>query len=277
MEEENVNILNFDDALKALNTVSEAFNVNIWVPSKQKEYSFKELEAKQQKNMLSSAMNSSVYNTSFVKNMYNVINSNFLDKENKNIINDFTIFDKFAIAVSLKDKISDETSITFDEKNNIVKKLSLKPIIEKFKTFNTPKSEFLEVDNENFKIKLEISVPTILEELEYEEQINKKEKKVDDIKNTDDIQKIISEAFIGETTKYIKMIYVNGNDLGFNNIDFIKKIRLVEKLPSGILQKILQIVSNWKKEVDSILTVETEVDGKNYTKIISIDGVFFLS
>jgi hypothetical protein len=277
MEEENVNILNFDDALKALNTVSEAFNVNVWVPSKQKEYSFKELEAKQQKNMLSSAMNSSVYNTSFVKNMYNVITSNFLDKENKNIINDFTIFDKFAIAVSLKDKISDETSITFDEKNNIVKKLSLKPIIEKFKTFNTPKSEFLEVDNENFKIKLEISVPTILEELEYEEQINKKEKKVDDIKNTDDIQKIISEAFIGETTKYIKMIYVNDNDLGFNNIDFIKKIRLVEKLPSGILQKILQIVSKWKQEVDSILTVETEVDGKNYTKIISIDGVFFLS
>jgi hypothetical protein len=277
MEEENVNILNFDDALKALYTVSEAFNVNVWIPSKQKEYSFKELEAKQQKNMLSSAMNSSVYNTSFVKNMYNVINSNFLDKENKNIINDFTIFDKFAIAVSLKDKISDETSITFDEKNNIVKKLSLKPIIEKFKTFNTPKSEFLEVDNENFKIKLEISVPTILEELEYEEQINKKEKKVDDIKNTDDIQKIISEAFIGETTKYIKMIYVNGNDLGFNNIDFTKKIRLVEKLPSGILQKILQIVSKWKQEVDSILTVETEVDGKNYTKVISIDGVFFLS
>lgn len=277
MEQENVNILNFDDALKALNTVSEAFNVNVWVPSKQKEYSFKELEAKQQKNMLSSAMNSSVYNTSFVKNMYNVIVSNFLDKENKNIINDFTIFDKFAIAVSLKDKISDETSITFDEKNNIVKKLSLKPIIQKFKTFNNPKSEFLEVDNENFKIKLEISVPTILEELEYEEQINKKEKKVDDIKNTDDIQKIISEAFIGETTKYIKMIYVNDNDLGFNNIDFIKKIKLVEKLPSGILQKILQIVSKWKQEVDSILTVETEVDGKNYTKIISIDGVFFLS
>lgn len=277
MEEENVNILNFDDALKALNTVSEAFNVNVWIPSKQKEYFFKELEAKQQKNMLSSAMNSSVYNTSFVKNMYNVINSNFLDKENKNIINDFTIFDKFAIAVSLKDKISDETSVTFDEKNNIVKKISLKPIINKFKTYNTPKSEFLEVDNENFKIKLEISVPTILEELEYEEQINKKEKKVDDIKNTDDIQKIISEAFIGETTKYIKMIYVNDNDLGFNNIDFIKKIRLVEKLPSGILQKILQIVSKWKQEVDSILTVETEVDGKNYTKIISIDGVFFLS
>ena len=95
MEQENVNILNFNDALNALNTVSESFNVSVWVPSKQKEYSFKELEAKQQKNMLSSAMNSSVYNTSFVKNMYNVINSNFLDKENKNIINDFTIFDNF--------------------------------------------------------------------------------------------------------------------------------------------------------------------------------------
>jgi hypothetical protein len=191
MEEENNNILNFEDALKVLDTVSETFNVNVWIPSKKKEYTFKEIDAKQQKNMLSTAMNSSIYNTNFVKNLYSILNSNFLDKKNSEDLNNFTVFDKFSIAVSLKDKISDETSITFDEKNNIVKKVSLKPIIEKFKTFETPDNEFIEVDNQNVKIKLEISVPTIQNELQYEEQLHKKEKKVDDIKDSDEIQRII--------------------------------------------------------------------------------------
>jgi hypothetical protein len=276
MEEDN-NILNFEDALRALDSVSQTFNVSVWIPSKKKEYTFKEVDAKQQKNMLSSAMNSSIYNTNFVKNLYNILNFNFLDKENVKDLNTFTVFDKFAIAISLKDKISEETSVTFDEKNNIVKKISLKPIIEKFKTFETPKDEILEVDNQNFRIKLELSVPTIEKELQYEEQIHKKEKKVDDIKDNDDIQRIVSEAFIGETTKYIKNIYINDNNLNFENVDFLKKIKLVEKLPSGILQKILSVVSKWKSEIDSVLTISTVEDGKTYTKILNIDSVLFLN
>jgi len=277
MEEENNNILNFEDALKVLDTVSETFSVNVWIPSKKKEYTFKEIDAKQQKNMLSTAMNSSIYNTNFVKNLYNILNSNFLDKKNSEDLNNFTVFDKFSIAVSLKDKISDETSITFDEKNNIVKKVSLKPIIEKFKTFETPDNEIIEVDNQNVKIKLEISVPTIQNELQYEEQLHKKEKKVDDIKDSDEIQRIVSEAFIGETTKYIKTIYINDNNLNFENVDFLKKIKLVEKLPSGILQKILAIVSKWKAEIDSVLTLSIVEDGKTYTKVLNIDSVLFLN
>jgi len=276
MEEEN-NILNFEDALKVLDTVSETFSVNVWIPSKKKEYTFKEIDAKQQKNMLSTAMNSSIYNTNFVKNLYSILNSNFLDKKNSEDLNNFTVFDKFSIAVSLKDKISDETSITFDEKNNIVKKVSLKPIIEKFKTFETPDNEIIEVDNQNVKIKLEISVPTIQNELQYEEQLHKKEKKVDDIKDSDEIQRIVSEAFIGETTKYIKTIYINDNNLNFENVDFLKKIKLVEKLPSGILQKILAIVSKWKAKIDSVLTLSIVEDGKTYTKVLNIDSVLFLN
>jgi hypothetical protein len=277
MEQENVNILNFDDALRALDTISEVFSVNVWIPSKKKEYLFKEIDAKQQKTMLSSAMNSSVYNTTFIKNLYEILNSNFLDKENIKDLKDFTIYDKFSIAISLKDKTSDETSITFDETDNIVKKVSLNPIIEKFKTFETPENQFLEFDNQNIKVKLEISVPTIGKELEYEEQIHKKEKKVDDIKNNDEIQQIISEAFIGETTKYIKNIYINENDLNFQNVDFIKKIKLVEKLPSGILQKVLKLVSKWKAEIDSILTISIEENGETYTKVLNIDSILFLN
>jgi hypothetical protein len=277
MEDKNDNILNFDDALRALDAISEAFNVSVWIPSKKKEYLFKEIDAKQQKNMLSSAMNSSVYNTTFIKNLYDILNSNFLDKENLKDLKDFTVYDKFSIAIALKDKTSEETSVTFDEKDNVVKKISLKPIIERFKTFETPENQFLEFDNQNIKVKLEISVPTIGKELEYEEQIHKKEKKVDDIKNNEEIQQIISEAFIGETTKYIKNIYINDTDLNFQNVDFTKKIKLVEKLSSGILQKVLHTVSEWKSKIDTILTVSVEENGKTYTKVLNIDSLLFLN
>ena len=277
MEDKNDNILNFDDALRALDAISEAFNVSVWIPSKKKEYLFKEIDAKQQKNMLSSAMNSSVYNTTFIKNLYDILNSNFLDKENLKDLKDFTVYDKFSIAIALKDKTSEETSVTFDEKDNVVKKISLKPIIERFKTFETPENQFLEFDNQNIKVKLEISVPTIGKELDYEEQIHKKEKKVDDIKNNEEIQQIISEAFIGETTKYIKNIYINDTDLNFQNVDFTKKIKLVEKLSSGILQKVLHTVSEWKSKIDTILTVSVEENGKTYTKVLNIDSLLFLN
>jgi hypothetical protein len=62
--------LNFNNALEAIEAISNSFTVDAWVPSKEKFYSFKEIDAKQQKTLLSSAMNSSVYNTNFVKTFY---------------------------------------------------------------------------------------------------------------------------------------------------------------------------------------------------------------
>ena len=107
--------------------------------------------------------------------------------------------------------------------------------------------------------------------------MHKKEKRVDDIKNTEDIQKILSEAFVGETSKYIQNIWINDTDINFNNFDFSKKIKIIEKLPSGLIQKILEIVSKWKKNYDEILTVETVENESTYKKVLTIDSLLFLS
>jgi hypothetical protein len=52
-----------------------------------------------------------------------------------------------------------------------------------------------------------------------------------------------------------------------------QKNAVIEKLPSGLIQKVLEQISLWKKELDSILTVNYQ----NYTKAISIDSLLFLS
>lgn len=268
--------LNFDNALQAIEAISNSFTVDAWVPSKKKYYSFKEIDANQQKKLLSSAMNSSVYNTNFVKTFYSILDENFVGDE-KEELKTFTIFDKASIALALKSKISKDASVIFDEDKNNIKKINITPIIEKFKNFQTPESENVELKNEENNIKLGIFVPTVGKELDYEEEIHKKEKRVDDIKNTEDIQKILSEAFVGETSKYIHTIHINDTDINFDSFDFSKKIKIVEKLPSGLIQKILEIVSKWKKEFDEILTVEFTENEKTYKKVLSIDSLLFLS
>ena len=67
------NNLNFEQLLQAIEQVSDTFNVNVWIPSKQNFYNFKEIDAKQQKNLLSSAINSSIYNANFVKTFYKIL------------------------------------------------------------------------------------------------------------------------------------------------------------------------------------------------------------
>jgi hypothetical protein len=54
---------------------------------------------------------------------------------------------------------------------------------------------------------------------------------------------------------------------------YAQKTRLIEKLPSTLIQKIIDTISNWKNEIDDILRVKHE----EYTKIISLDGSLFLS
>ena len=267
---EETNILSFNDAFAALNSASEAFKVNIWIPSLGKYLTFKEIDAKQQKNILSAAIDNAVYNSDFVKVFYNILKENLLN-EDSSIVDNLTITDKSFIAITLRKQISSEISISFSE--DVSEKVSLDDIISKFGSYVPPNPESLEIKNNGVSISAVISIPSIKDELLYEEDFQKTYKKVDDIKTTKDVQSLVSEAFIGETSKYISKVSVNGAEFDFKDLTFVQRIKVVEKLPSGLIQKILGTISEWKKNVDSFLTVNS---GEK-SKVISIDSVLFLS
>jgi hypothetical protein len=275
-KEEINNILDFENALKVLDEASETFQINVWIPSKNQFLKFKEIDAKQQKDLLNAAMDNSIYNSSFLKVFTEIINSNLLEEE-KSILEDIVAADKASIAIALKNQISEDIKVIFDEKNNIIEKINIKPIIEKFKNFKTKISSFVLLENESVQIKAEICQPNLKKELEYSENLNKQYKKADQIKTNEEVQTIISDAFIGETSKYIKNIWINNQEVCFDNITINQKNAIVEKLPSALMQKILEQVSDWKKELDNVLTVTKTLNNKEYTKVIAIDSLLFLS
>jgi hypothetical protein len=264
------NTLDFTQAIEALQQVSESFTVNVWIPSLNKHIEFKQLDAKQQKNILSSAMDTSVYNTSFIKTFYNIIKENILDKTIN--VNEFTLLDKLNIGLCLKSKLSENATLFFGKNKEIPLKINVNEIIEKIETCKIPENEIIESKNSDFSIKVELKYVTIGVEYEYDAQY-KGNKKTEDLKKTEDVQKIISDAFIGEISKYLHNIWINDNLLDFNKLSFDQKIKIVEKFPSSILQKIIDKISIWKSNIDNILSIKHEEE----TQTITLEPSLFLS
>ena len=120
MNEDNI-ILDFDKALNLIDSVSDSFKVDIWIPSIKKTLSFREVEAKQQKALLSSAMEKTIYNSSFSKIFQEILNKNLIETEDfkKEDLNNLNIFDKASIALHLKNRISNKTKVIFNSEENI--------------------------------------------------------------------------------------------------------------------------------------------------------------
>lgn len=266
---ENVT-MDFNKALEALNQVSESFTVDAWVPSLNTYVTFKQLDARQQKELLGSVIDTSVYNTGFVKAFYDILKNNILTQNVD--VDSFTLVDKTCIGLYLKNQISEDVTVFFGEKNDISQKYPLKDILEKFKSYKTPEPLSLEEVSDKFSLKVELSYPTVKVEYDYDTQ-NKNQKKAEDVKTTEDIQKLVTESFLNEISKYINKILINDTEIFFSQMTFNQKTKLVEKLPSTLLQKIIDQIGVWKSEIDDILRVKYE----NYNKVITLDGSLFLS
>jgi hypothetical protein len=267
-------VLNFDKALQILTQASDSFTLDVWIPSLNKNVVFKQLDAKQQKELLSSVMDTSVYNVNFIKTFYNILKTNITEKDIS--VDSFTLFDKIIIALCLKKQISKNINVVFDEKLQISEKFDIDDILEKTKTYITPEPFIAESSNEKFSIKVELTYPTVKKEYDYDTDY-KKNKKTEDLKSTEEVQNIISEAFIGETSKYINKIWINDNEIDCNKITIHQKIRIIETFPSSLVQKILEQIAVWKKSVDDALTVKKTLDNKEYTKVISVDSLMFFN
>jgi hypothetical protein len=273
MNDENV-VLDFDKALNLIDSISDTFKVDIWIPSIKKTLPFKEMEAKQQKMLLSAAMETNIYNYLFSKNFYEIIKQNLIETEEfkKQNLEDLNIFDKASIAIHLRNQISNTLKITFNAEQKISSVINLTSIIDKLKNIEYKDNIVVGLDD-TIDMKVLLKLPSIKNETIYDEEISKSFKKTNDIKTDDDIKNIVTEAFISEASKYISKIYVSSQEIDFYQLTLKQKIQITEKLSSTIMQKILETVSEWKTILDDTL----EVTYEDYTSYVKIDSILFLN
>jgi hypothetical protein len=263
----------FNEVLDNLKNLSNSFVVDVTIPSLNQIVQFKELNTKQQKKLLETITDTSIYKTDFSKIFLQVIKENIVT-ENINI-NKLTIYDKILIGLFLRSKISDTLNVIFDENSPVYSEnIELNPIIEKSKGYIHPSTEEICILKNNSEIKVELSVPTIELESKYESEISKNSKKIENVKNINEIGNVLSEAFISEVSKYINKITFDDQLIDLNVLTINQRIKICEILTADLTQKILQKISEWKKDIDYVLTVASK--DNTYNKVVSLDNLLFL-
>jgi hypothetical protein len=264
LEQTNVT-LNFVDALKALDKVStENFVSKIWIPSKQTEVQVKEINAKQQKKLLQSALEELTTRASFTEIFYNILSENILDKE---VLKTLTSVDKISLALGMRNQISNKLTVEIQEDPQVTQVVDLNQIMLKFKNLTHPSPKPIAVGD----IVIEVSVPTIESEIKFE-QLQTKNKQTNEVEM---IKATIVEAFLIETSKYVTKMVINGIDVNLSPLTAAQKVNLVEKLPANAIQNILEYIAELKQNIDNVLMVHNEE--YKVSKPITIDSSLYLN
>lgn len=248
---------NVNDILKQLNALNISNSIDVYIPSLEKTIKFKNLNLKQQKELLKSSIDETLTRLTFINNFYNIIEENAL--EPIDVANLF-VFDRFAIAVALR-AAGLNSNYTIDSKV-----LDLKDILNQINKIEHNKqllSTTISIDN----ITLKLEAPTLGTEREVSIRTALQLKDTPD----KDVKTIIGELFVYEIIKYIDTITFFTSEgeqtSSFKQLTVEDRLAVAEKLPSTLISKILDFIKIYRAYENSYIT---------YNEVtINIDSSFF--
>ena len=261
------------DIIDALNEINKSSAYKVFIPSLNKEISFKQLTTEQLKVLYTTTANPSYTNFEFNIKINEIIKTNCLDKDIN--IDNLTVYDKILFFLKTKiECISPEFRFNLTSKeiknNNIQTDFVLFSIAEHFNNVN--KTELPELTKEiiydNFKIIC--NIPTL-----------KTENKIDDALlsiafDTDDVSVIVSSTFIGEIAKYIKRVIIKDQIIEFNALSFAESSNIIESIPAFVMKDALTFIEESKKTINKLLTCKVKIDNDIVLdKEIPFNGLFF--
>jgi len=248
---------NVSDILKQLDTLNESTGINIFIPSLKKTVKFKNLNLRQQKDLLKSSVDETLTKLSFIVNFYSIIQDNIIDTID---INTLYVFDRAAIALSLRqnglDSIYTTNDVTIDL-NDVIKQIpNIAVTADKLATT---------VNVQNLSI--DLSVPTLSVDRDISSSTINKLKGLQD----KDIKTLVGELFIHEIVKFIRTVTFKAETgdtvLSFDNLKIEDKVAIIEKFPSTLTNKILEFIKTYR-DVEAKFTTIGDTN-------IEIDGSFF--
>jgi len=269
--DQNTPKMSCKEALTLLDQVSESLTYPVWIPSLKGDVLFKEINTKQQKEILQAIVDSPFYKTKFITTFYKIIKDNFMGEEDPD---NFTILDKQLILLKTRSIcFSPEYTITTDE--NVNPKVDLNSLYEK-----SSQSIF---DNEihvldcGQDIVISVQLPTIKLEFKLEDELHK-DLEIMSVNDTNSLRQTLGELFMGEIAKYIISIQIKDSVIDFASFkSFKEKISILEKLPAKAIQSVIEYIDQQKEIIDEIVTVNLKdrVTNKEVKVKIDIDSTFF--
>lgn len=244
---------NITDILKQLEKLNETTGISVYVPSLGKAIRFKNINLKQQKDLLKSSIDDTLTRLSFTTKFYSIIKENAIDYID---VSKLLVIDRLAIAIALRSSGLSSAYGSIDL-NNLTKQIqataidtsALKATVESQGLTINLEAPTLGVDND-------ISLTTIAKLKNISER---------------DVKTQIGELFVHEIVKFIRSITFKTEDgeqtVTFTNLNTDNKISITEKLPSTATSKILDFIKAYRVFENKFITLDDT--------IVEIDSSFF--
>jgi hypothetical protein len=252
---QNSDISNIIDLLHDIDIKT---NFTVFVPSLHAEISFKQLTTEQLKRLLKTVVDSPIYNSEFTITLNEIIKENCLTTEVK--VDELTIYDKAIIFIKMRiESISPEFTIEYTpaeiSDNNLSDKnttISLTQVLDNFLKQNIYFTEEIIQHND---CAINVSIPTILTENKLEKELHKNIKT--DLNTPEDLKELIGETFINEVTKFITKLSIGETSVNLTDLSFKQRIKIVEKLPTNLINKVIKYIEKYRDTIKPLLTVKT--------------------
>lgn len=269
------------DILSALKSLDETTGFDVFIPSLQKEVKFKQLTTEQLKRILKSVVDSPIYNTEFTLSFNNIIKENCLDTNIS--INDFTVYDKIFILLKTRiESISENYNYSFTKEEKEENNLNVEKVLVNLTNIyqsavencETLPEELIEVDQCTIKCNL----PSLSTENKLEKELHKNVKI--EVESPEELRNIIGETFINEVTKFISSVKVSDQSIELSNIDFKNRIKIVEQLPTNLINKVIKYIESYRNITKNILNFTVSVKNEQdqlvvLNKELSLDASLF--
>jgi len=242
------------DFLKNLESVVESNSVDIYVPSYKMFYKFKPLNLSQQKTLFKTSLDESFTKLLFNINFYNILLTNApRDLDIKTI----TSYDRTAIAVSYK---ANSLNGLYSYQN---KEVDLKKLVSTFPEIDNKTVLHTKIIEDN-TLSVEVLMPSLFVDNDVNGYAQLK------LKNSKELQNVITELYVFEISKYIKSIIVKKNDekIDFYTTSVSDRVKATELLPASITSEILNFIKPLREFENKFITIDTDT-------VLDIDGSFF--
>jgi len=250
-----------NDIINLLQAVEQETSFNVFVPSLQKNVKFKPLSTEQLKRILKTVVDSPIYSTEFTITINSIIKENCLDKT---VTDDtLTIYDKLLVVLKLRTaSISDNYTFTFTEEEietySLAEKTKTISYTEHYEDFIkhalTFPEELITIDS----CLVTCNLPSLQTENRLEKELHKNAKI--DVSTPEELRTIVGETFINEVTKFISNISINDIAIDLTNLSFKERIRLVEKLPTKIINQVIKYIEKYRNSVKPLTTVKVQCE-----------------
>ena len=249
---------NVSDILKQLDTLNQTTGVDVFVPSLNKIVKFKNLNLRQQKDLLKASVDETLTKLTFIINFYSIIQENILDKTID--VNSLYAFDRSAIAIALRASGLDSNYTVDDNVYDLNALLAQTPSIP---VSEQPLTTTIDIQN----LTVELSVPKLSTDRDVSLVTVNKLK----TSQENDIKTLVGELFIHEIIKFVRTVTfkteADDQTVDFTTLKVDDRIAIVEKFPSNLTSKILEFIKNYRD-------FEAKFTAINNTNI-EIDGSFF--